>query len=410
MKKLIALLLAAVMVVSFAACSKGGEDSTTSPTESTGGNKIESDDPIYKQESYTVSAADAATKMDVAVATVGSKKLTNSLLQVYYWMNVYNFLNNNGAYLSYYGLDYTKPFDQQPCSGTAGTWEHYFLSGALGTWHSYQAMALMAEKENVPMNEDLKKELDGLKDDLEKSAEENKFESVDAMLQSDIAPGITYADYEAYLSVYYAGYSYYSAKYSAIEITNDMIEDYFTEHEAELEQSGITKDSGDVYAVRHILIKPEGGAKDEQGNMHYSDAEWEACQDKAQKLLDEWLAGDATEDSFAELAEEHSTDPGSNTNGGLYDGLNKNTNFVTEFKDWYLAEGRKAGDYGLVKTDYGYHIMYFSGTEAQWVYQCRNAAKETEGSKIIKNAMDSYPITTDYTLIVLAEKDLTSKK
>lgn len=42
----------------------------------------------------------------------------------------------------------------------------------------------------------------------------------------------------------------------------------------------------------------------------------EAAQ-KAQDILDEWKAGDATEDSFAALANEYSQDPGSNTTGGL---------------------------------------------------------------------------------------------
>ena len=32
---------------------------------------------------------------------------------------------------------------------------------------------------------------------------------------------------------------------------------------------------------------------------------------------------------------------------------------VTEFNDWCFAEGRKAGDTGIVLTEYGYHIIYF---------------------------------------------------
>ena len=52
--------------------------------------------------------------------------------------------------------------------------------------------------------------------------------------------------------------------------------------------------------------------------MRTSKAKKDAAKQKAEDLLAQWKAGDATEDSFAELANENSADSGSNTNGGLY--------------------------------------------------------------------------------------------
>ena len=34
---------------------------------------------------------------------------------------------------------------------------------------------------------------------------------------------------------------------------------------------------------------------------------------------------------------------------------------VANFNDWCFVEGRKAGDTGIVETEYGYHIIYFCG-------------------------------------------------
>ena len=34
---------------------------------------------------------------------------------------------------------------------------------------------------------------------------------------------------------------------------------------------------------------------------------------------------------------------------------------VSEFNDWIFDPARKAGDTDIVKTTYGYHIMYFVG-------------------------------------------------
>ena len=111
--------------------------------------------------------------------------------------------------------------------------------------------------------------------------------------------------------------------------------------------------------VRHILVKFEGGKTDSTtGVTTYTDAEKEAAKAAAQALLDEWLADGATEDAFAKLANDESDD-GDGTTGGLYEDIYPGQ-MVTNFNDWCFEEGRQVGDYGLVETEYGYHVMYFS--------------------------------------------------
>lgn len=89
-----------------------------------------------------------------------------------------------------------------------------------------------------------------------------------------------------------------------------------------------------------------------------------AAKIKAEQILDDWKNGDATEDSFAELAKTYSDDTGSNTNGGLYEAV-KEGQMVTNFNDWCFDASRKAGDTGIVESDYGYHIIYFIGDDAE---------------------------------------------
>ena len=36
---------------------------------------------------------------------------------------------------------------------------------------------------------------------------------------------------------------------------------------------------------------------------------------------------------------------------------------VAAFNDWCFDSSRQPGDTGIVETDYGYHIMYFVGTD-----------------------------------------------
>ena len=112
--------------------------------------------------------------------------------------------------------------------------------------------------------------------------------------------------------------------------------------------------------VRHILIKFEGGTTDSTtGTTTYSDEEKEAAKQKAEEILDEWMSGDATEDSFAALANEKSDD-GDGTTGGLYENVYPGQ-MVSSFNDWCFDESRQTGNTGIIESQYGYHVMYFVG-------------------------------------------------
>ena len=77
---------------------------------------------------------------------------------------------------------------------------------------------------------------------------------------------------------------------------------------------------------------------------------------EAIEILTSYLEGDKTEDQFAALAKLH-TDDSNGEQGGLYEDVPVGQ-MVSEFEGWALAEGREAGDVGIVETTYGYHIMY----------------------------------------------------
>ncbi len=114
----------------------------------------------------------------------------------------------------------------------------------------------------------------------------------------------------------------------------------------------------DTVSVRHILIKPV----DEDGDSTISDEEKAAAEAKMNEIKAEWEAGEQTEDAFAALANEYSEDPGSNSNGGLYENVYKGQ-MVSEFNDFCFADGRKPGDVDVVYNENtGYHMIYFVGT------------------------------------------------
>ena len=116
--------------------------------------------------------------------------------------------------------------------------------------------------------------------------------------------------------------------------------------------------------VRHILVAFEGGTTDSNGSTTYSDEEKAAARTEAEDILAQWKAGDKTEDRFAALATEKTDDTASAETGGLYEDISPASNYVTAFKEWALDDSRKAGDTGIVETEYGYHVMYYCGESA----------------------------------------------
>ena len=162
--------------------------------------------------------------------------------------------------------------------------------------------------------------------------------------------------------------------------------------------------------VRHILIQ----AEDADADGSYSDAELAAAKDQIDKIQAEWKAGEQTEDAFAELANKYSTDPGSNTNGGLYENVYEGQ-MVPEFNDFCFAEGRKAGDVAVISDEqyHGYHLMYFVGTGEPYTNQVIRDKLVSEGMQKFANSLTEDVTVTegkDIGLVGLTESFLNQLK
>ena len=481
---------------------------------------------IGQRKAYVTSEYWSNAARDTVVATMGEYELTNSRLQVFYWIQIVNMINRYieqyGSYASYYiPFNWEASLSDQIYNEKDGmTWEQYFLGAAINSWHNYQALADAAQKAGFQLSKEDREYLAGLRGAVEKQAKEEKFESVDALLQANLGTTVTYADYYYYEELYRISDSYYNELVSKLAFTDGEMEEYFKENEEALKQYGVTKDSGnlvdfrnilikpvpiqdddgndilddicweeckykaeaimegikytelteDLFAslaeikstdkysadkgglyqyigkndlamvdVRHILVMPKGGTKDDSGNITYSEAEWEACRIAAQALLDQYLAGEQTEKAFGELANAHSEDQnGKVTNGGLYADVELG-DMVQPFEDWIFDSARTPGETGLVKTPYGYHVMYFVkrnapiddwlfaegrkpgeitmlktdegyqilyyvGHEVEWEIWCENGLRTLASEELLKTHLDQRPIEVSYWKIALSNR------
>ena len=427
---LVVLAVAAIaVVVALVMGGLNGSNETTEPTELAGDPTSETlesvetvetvetteatvpadgnPDDVTCKGTYTVSDEEAQAARETVVATLGDATLTNGELQIYYWMQFYDFLNAYGSYASYLGLDVNQPLDTQISVEGSLTWQQYLLSTGLEGWHSYKALTMEAEKAGFQMEQEYVDFLEGLNDSMDQQAVSAGFESAQQMLEADMGAGCTMEDYGRYMQDYYMGYLYYLSLVEQIQVTPEEIEAYYDENAEEFASNGVEKDDQKYVDVRHILIMPQGGTTAEDGTTTYSDEEWETCRATAQAILDQWLAGEATEGTFAELANQNSEDGGSNTNGGLYQDVYVGQ-MVEPFEDWCFDETRAYGDTGLVQTTYGYHVMYFVGSENVWYAQARETLLSNMQADILEDAMDNYELSVDYSAIKLGFVDFSA--
>ena len=324
----------------------------------------EENEPAGNGVSYTVRAEELTEDvLNREIAVCGDDHLTNRELPYYYWQQYYTLMNNYGSYASYF-IDTSTPFDQQMCMfDDTRTWQQYFLQAAITNYENVTAIWQEARLAGFQLSQEDQDYLDELDGQITVAAASYSYGSADEYLQMAYGPAATLTSYHAFVERQITASSYLQVLVDAKTYTEDDISKYYDDNAESYAGNGIEKSDVKMVNVRHILIQPEG--KNDDGT--YTDEAWAEAEKKANDLLTEWQNGEHTEDSFAFMAAENSQDPGSVENGGLYEDIYPGK-MVDEFDAWCFDPARQPGDTGIVKTSYGYHIMYFSSTgeHAYW--------------------------------------------
>ncbi len=149
-----------------------------------------------------------------------------------------------------------------------------------------------------------------------------------------------------------------------------------------LKNSGTTVSDDNVYSVRHILVMPETDKADDDDDTETAEPtkkQWEEAKEEAEKILGEYNSSERTEYSFALLAEQYSDDTASLSSGGSnFGGIYANTplgQMVSEFENWATDKNRTYGDVDIVKSQFGYHIMFFISNGPSYLAECKMAVQ-----------------------------------
>ena len=364
---------------------------------------------------YSVTNVESLSNAHNVVATIGDAQLTNAQLNIYYWMAVNTYRAENHEIAP----DWDVNLDEQLCEITDETisWQHYFLRSALNTWHTHQAAVMLSENTTYPTEEayqiiekkhqeNISEEtayldvlygynmdytidpqhqafLDQLEPLLNSQAAEAGYESLSDLVKEMAGIG-TNAEYLLnYAELTNKGYMFLATTSYRMETSKSDVTAYFEAHAEEYAAAGITSDSSKAVTIRHILVAGDS----------------ESSKSKAQSYLSKWKKY-GNETYFGELAYQYSEDIATNKTGGLYHNLYEGQ-LTGELNDWCFDPARLPGDAAVVKSDAGYHVVYFQSAAERWYVEAERDMLIQQLCQLITTALETYPMSVDYSAIAL---------
>ena len=416
MKKRMAMLLLALMLVLSGCGGKWGNiaeetEQTTAAAEENVPVTVPADgnpNDVTCKGSYT-----GQGPSDSIVTASGTWALTNEQLSVWYWAEVAQYRLENHEIAP----DFDRPLDTQVCEidSSVNSWQQYFLKEALSAWHTAQALVQRSQEvpltfeeayqpnrvntekymTGMPASEVLygytdqyrpnsmhQAYLDEIPGMLETLALEKGYGNAEEMARK--AFGASLHALELFAVSSNQGYVYFTDLGYSIEPTAEELDAFCAEQ--------AVSDSGEISVdFRQILLIPE------------SEAAWADCEAEAEKLLHDWRKNTkGTEAAFGEMAHKYTQDSGTAGNGGRYQGIRKGQ-MTQVVNDWCFDSARQVGDVGIVRSEHGLHILYFSGSRTVSREEAERDYYRQRQSALIAEAKEAFPIKVTYSAISLPE-------
>ena len=350
------------------------------------------------------------------VAKLGWTELNNGELAVFYQLAINGFSPEAGQS----GPDFGRPLEGQLVPGEDITWQQHFLRQALDTWHTLAALeqksrepALRVEENfhpsehlhtkymtDMPINDILYSEdgtfrlnrmhgeyLDQLPQKLADTASLLGYETPESMVAGEL-PGVDRETLEKAARLANYAYMYFT------DLTYDQVP---TEQEV---LSRLYEGEDRVVDVRQILLRPEHAKLTPEGKVIADQDQWDICEAQTNQFLVQWNGKWRNEARFANKARQQSQDARTKMNGGLYENIRKGQ-LIEPLNSWCFDPQREPGDVEVLKSEYGFHILYFCGSRDAGYEETANKILEERMEELLEQIREEYPMEVTYEKITL---------
>lgn len=273
--------------------------------------------------------------------TIGTKSYGVVDVDYYY----YSTYSNYSSYASTYGLDTSKPLDEQEIY-EGYTWDQMLKDNAISYLTNISILAQEAEADGYELSEDGQSQVEAAINNISAYAKLYGI-SENYYLQNGYGKYMTSKDYRRILTEAQLASEYATQKQESFDITDEEIDTYYTENSATI----------DTIDYTCYLVSFDRTEQDSDGNT--VDLDDETIEDNraeaeahAQEITDALVAGET--DKAAELAETYGATDNSNSSAISYTG----------FADWMNDTSHQAGSSGVIENTSssgnvtGYYAMY----------------------------------------------------
>ena len=299
--------------------------------------------------------------------TVGGTKVSAAELNHYYIDSVNGFLEQSGEYVSLFGLDTTKPLDEQFYSETDElTWADYFLDQATTGAQNMYAVYNAAKAEGFTLSDEGKATIDATIENMEMTAVLRGFPSADSYIAAVYGKGCNEKTFREYAEVQLIAQEYAVAKNESLVYDEAALDAKDAENPA-----AFSAFSYHYYYMANTKFY-EGGTENEDGTKTYSDEEMEAGRAACEAAANSLAAATTVEELDAAIAAltinaEVENAKSTHAHDTMY------ANVPAAIQSWVTDSSRQAGDIEVIASEYtneegdksvaGYYVVLFEGKD-----------------------------------------------
>ena len=210
---------------------------------------------------------------NTVAVTIGEHELSNAELNYFYVDSIVNYYSQISQYAAMFGLDITKPLDEQVIDEETGeTWADSFVTSAISDAKTIYAIADAAKAAGYELSESNLASIDNELMYAEFNALYSAgYPSMDSYLKAMYGNGATKEGYREYLVLRSLAGAYYN------EYSQNLT--YADSDLLEAEKENYNKYSSYTFNYKYILVSNylEGGTTNESGSKTYSDDEKKAA-------------------------------------------------------------------------------------------------------------------------------------
>lgn len=285
--------------------------------------------------------------------TVAGQKYSTGVVQFYYRSAYNQFLNTYGSYASMFGLDTSRPLDQQTYGNEGQTWADYFKDMSIDNMERAIILSSEARKAGISLSEESEAYLQQTRDDIKVYCVNKNITK--GTYFASFGTGVTEAIYFEQMENMLLADDYTKHLADQMQYTDDEITAYYNEN----------KDEFDIVSYRyfHFSGTPET-ATDAEGNaVAATEEETKAAMEAASKQADEMAKKAKAGGDFTALAKEYAAEDDKETyqdaSASTATEVSKSSISDAAYQEWVFSPDRAKGDVTVSEEADGYFVLQY---------------------------------------------------